>query len=155
MEAYEHQDVAFEQLVDYLNVSRDLNRNPVFQVLFTFEPQGEEEAFKLDDINIEPHEASYPISKFDLSLHVFEQEEELEVVIEYAKDLFEKGTIERLGEHFKELTARLLQKPDDPIAQLPLLTSQEEHQLLIEWNDTEKEYPKDQTIHQLFEDTSS
>ncbi|MBY0463081.1 MAG: amino acid adenylation domain-containing protein, partial [Alphaproteobacteria bacterium] len=151
LQAYQHQDVPFEQLVDHLNISRSLNRNPVFQVVFTLQ-NAIKDPLGLREIQVDPFYSSYPISKFDLSLNIHENEETLGVEIEYATDLFEAETIERMGNHFKELIEGILLRPNQSIQTLSLLTSSEKQQLLIEWNNTIAEYPKGKAIHLLFEE---
>ena len=152
LQAYQHQDVPFEQLVDHLNIPRILNRNPVFQVTFTFQNSSQEEALTFKQIEMEPFDHSHPIAKFDLSLSIHESDEGFEVGIAYAVDLFEARTIERMGDHFKELIEGILRNPTQNILELSLLTETENHQLLIEWNDTKADYPEDKMIHQLFEE---
>ncbi|MBL8675936.1 MAG: amino acid adenylation domain-containing protein, partial [Alphaproteobacteria bacterium] len=152
LQAYQHQDVPFEQLVDHLNVTRELNRNPVFQVMFTLDNVTQGRSLGLKQIQTEPFYNSYPVAKFDLFLNVDEGKEGLEIGINYAMDLFEAQTIERMGDHFKELIEGIIKNPTQDIQTLPLLTQTEKHQLLIEWNDTRADYPEDKTIHQLFEE---
>ena len=152
LQAYQHQDVPFEQLVDHLNISRELNRNPVFQVAFNFQNTSQENSLALKQLRLEPFYSSYPIAKFDLSLNVFEGKEGLGVGIEYAIDLFEKDMIEKMATHFKELIKDILANPHREIKEYTILTPQEKHQLLIEWNDTKADYPEGKSIHQLFEE---
>ena len=145
LQAYQHQDVSFEQLVDQLNVTRELNRNPVFQVIFNFQNASKGAPLTLKQIQAEPFYSSYLIAKFDLSLNIHENEETLEVGIEYATDLFEAGTIERMGDHLKKLIKGIIKNPTQDIQTLSFLTKEEKHQLLIEWNDTKTDYPEDKT----------
>ncbi|MCR9193036.1 MAG: condensation domain-containing protein, partial [Gammaproteobacteria bacterium] len=105
LEAYEHQDVPFEQLVDHLQITRDLSRNPVFQVMFAFQKL-EDNAIKLQDLTVKHLELNYQVSKFDLTLWVqegYEGESGLRLGFEYATDLFEASTIERMAQHFERL----------------------------------------------------
>ncbi|KAB2912604.1 MAG: non-ribosomal peptide synthetase, partial [Bacteroidetes bacterium] len=153
LQAYQHQDVPFEQLVEYLNITRALNRNPVFQVMFTFQNTnniGGELA--LHNLQTAPVFSEYPIAKFDLSAGAFEHEDGINISFDYATDLFEEESIKRFASHFTELIKDTLQKPIQSLQDLSLLTSAEKQQLLIEWNDTKADYPKNKTIHQLFEE---
>ncbi|MBL8676522.1 MAG: amino acid adenylation domain-containing protein, partial [Alphaproteobacteria bacterium] len=155
LQAYQHQDVPFEQLVDHLNITRELNRNPVFQIMFSLQTTTEvEEELVLRDIQIAPISSDYPIAKFDLSVGAFEHKEGISLMFDYATDLFEEETIKRFADHFGELIRDSFKKLTRSLHDLSLLTSAEEHQLLIEWNDTKVEYPevRDKTIHQLFEE---
>ena len=152
LQAYQHQDVPFEQLVDHLDIPRVLNRNPVFQVIFTLQKATKGESLAFKQIQVEPFYRSYPIAKFDLLLSVHESEETLGIGIEYAEDLFEAESIEKMGAHFKKLIEEIVRNPAQEIQTIPLLTEEERHQLLIEWNNTKADYPEDKTIHQLFEE---
>src|SRR5690606_18360750 len=153
LHAYQHQDVPFEQLVDHLNISRELNRNPVFQVWLVLQNASTEEGgLKLNSIEASPLFSSYPVARFDLSIAVFEHKEGITVGFEYSTDLFEEETIKGFAVHFEELTKASLKDPNHSIQVLPILTFEEEHKLLVEWNDTQHSYPENKTIHQLFEE---
>ena len=151
LEAYQHQDVPFEQLVDYLNMPRELNRNPIFQVMFTLQNSEEEFFLSLGDEIIKPLELTYPVAKFDLSFHASEEKERIKVSINYATDLFEIDTIERMAGHFKELVHAVTADPWQQIDACSILTSRERYQLLIQWNETAASFPKNQCVHQLIE----
>ena len=138
--------------MDHLDIPRVLNRNPVFQVIFTLQKATKGGSLAFKQIQVEPFYRSYPIAKFDLSLGIHESEEGLEIGIIYATDLFEAETIEKMGAHFKKLIEEIVRNPAQEIQTLSLLTEAERHQLLIEWNDTKADYPEDKTIHQLFEE---
>src|SRR5207237_6470234 len=90
-------------------------------------------------------------SKFELSLDVEAEKDEIRVSLEYSRDLFAPATIERMLEHFQNLLAAIVADPAQHIAELPLLSHAEHHRLLIEWNDTRVEFPEDICLHQLFE----
>ena len=90
-------------------------------------------------------------SPFDLALFLREREGKLIGFFEYNTDLFDRSTIERMVGHFQTLLEGIVADPDQPISTLPLLTEDERHQLLVEWNDTAADYPKDSCIHELFE----
>ena len=92
-----------------------------------------------------------PTAKFDLTLSLGEQHGQLQGMLEYRTDLFQAATIERLIGHFQVLLAGIVADADQPIGALPLLTQAERQQLLVEWNDTATDYPRDQCLHQLFE----
>ena len=115
LQAYQHQDVPFEQLVDYLNMTRELNRNPIFQVMFTFQNSEEDVFLSLGDELIKPLELTYPVAKFDLSLHAFEDKGCIKISINYATDLFEINTIKRLADRFKESLDAMIADPRQSI----------------------------------------
>ena len=149
--AYEHQDVPFEQLVEQLNISRDLSRSPLFQVMLVLQNNAQARV-NLAGLQVEALALEQTTAKFDLTLNAQELNDgSLALSLEYATDLFEAKTIARMAEHFKVLVQGIVEQPEQAIAKLPLLTPAEQQTLLVDWNQTEAEYPKDQTIQQLFE----
>ena len=148
--AYAHQDLPFEKLVEELRPERDLSRNPLFQVMFVLQntprPLPQPAALSIASIDVLP-----ATSLFDLSLYLRERDGKLIGFFEYSTDLFESSKIERMIGHFQTLLEGIVADPEQPIATLPLLTRTERHQLLVEWNDTAADYPKDSCIHELFE----
>lgn len=151
LEAYNYQDVPFEQLVDYLKISRDLNKNPIFQVMFSVENL-ENIELSLKDLKIDVISSTSDISKFDLALIVREKKDALELNFEYSKNLFDETTISRMANHYKELLKNAMKNLEAEIEKLPLLTKQEKNQLLIEWNQTDRDYSKDKKLHVVFEE---
>ncbi|MBD6620278.1 amino acid adenylation domain-containing protein [Komarekiella sp. 'clone 1'] len=150
LNAYSHQDVPFEQVVEALQPERNLNYSPLFQVMFVLlnTPPGK---LELPGLSLTPLEIENPTAKFDLTLLMTETKQGLSGSLEYNCDLFEKATITRMVGHFVTLLEGIVANPKERISQLPLLTQAEQHQLLVEWNDTQAKYPADKCIHQLFE----
>ena len=103
-------------------------------------------------LRIEPLEVATTRSPFDLSLFLRERDGKYIGYIEYSTDLFDRDRIERMAGHFQTLLEAIVADPDQSIATLPILTEAERHQILVEWNDTAADYPKDKCIHQLFEE---
>ena len=149
--AYEHQDLPFEKLVEQLQRSRDLSRNPLFQVMFALQnvPEGR---WELPHLAVTPLSVENLTAKFDLSLDLWETETGLEGKWEYNADLFKSETIERTIGNFLTLLEGIVAEPEQKVGFLPLLTPKERHQLLVSWNDTFASYPETQCIHQLFEE---
>ncbi|AUX43556.1 uncharacterized protein SOCE26_050060 [Sorangium cellulosum] len=155
LEAYAHQDIPFDRLVDELGVKRDLSRNPLFQVMFMLE-NTPREPIHLPDLEVSAVEVDHETARFDLGLFVQEQDEEgLEVVVEYASDLFERQTVERLCGHYATLLAGVVEDPRRTIGELPLLTEAERQRIVVAWNQTQAPYPEDRCIHQLFEEQAA
>ncbi|MDQ3942480.1 MAG: condensation domain-containing protein, partial [Actinomycetota bacterium] len=150
LEAYAHQDLPFEKLVEELEPQRDLSRTPLFQVMFALQnvPQQDPE---LADLTLSRLRVESGTAKFDLTLSMIEEAKGLKGSLEYNTDLFEAATIERMLGHFRTLLEGIMTEPERRISELPLLTEAERHQLLVEWNDTQTDYPKDQCVHVLFE----
>jgi len=149
--AYAHQDMPFEKLVTELQVQRDMSRHPLFQVMLILQPTALQE-MQLPGLTIRGLTETNETSKFDLALSLVEHADGLTGTIEYSTDLFNAETITRLASHFQTLLEAMVEHPETAIAELPLLTVPERNQLLIEWNATTADYPKDKCIHQLFEE---
>ena len=151
LEAYAHQELPFEKLVEALKPQRDPSRNPLTQVMFALQnvPGGQ---LNLPGVDCSRVTLSTGTAKFDLTLALSEHADGLRGELEYATDLFDAATIERLVGHWRVLLEGIVADPEQRISQLPLLTEAERHQLLVEWNDTAVEYPRDRCIHQLFEE---
>ena len=149
-DAFEHQEFPFERMVEELRPQRDLGRNPIFQVMFSFQNTLTPE-LKLAGLRSEAIEVDSGMTKFDLTLSLVDKENEIGGHVEYSTDLFNRETIERMVGHFQTLLESIVINPAQSIATLPILTGAERRQILIEWNDTAAEYPKDKCIHHLFE----
>jgi amino acid adenylation domain-containing protein len=148
--AYAHQDVPFERLVEELHPARDLSRTPFFQVMFALQ-NASIDLIELPGLTLRPSPADSDTAKFDLTIFLTDTEQGLTGTVEYSTDLFEADTIIRLFSHFQMLLEAIVADPDRRIFDLPLLTSAEREQILVEWNTTEAVYPQDQCIHELFE----
>ncbi|NET60393.1 MAG: amino acid adenylation domain-containing protein, partial [Symploca sp. SIO2E6] len=147
LSAYANQDLPFEQVVNALHPDRHLSQNPLFQVMFVLQPPLTDEKLSW---TLSQFEVDAGISKFDLTFNLEERPEGMIGVIEYNTDLFDAATIDRAIGHLMTLLEGIVAHPETSITQLPLLTESEGHQLLVEWNDTTVDYPRDKCIHQLF-----
>src|SRR6185503_10005959 len=146
-----NQDLPFEKLVQELQPERDQSRNPLFQVMFVL--QNATRPFTgISGLRIEPIQIETTRSPFDLSLFLREREGKYIGYIEYSTDLFDRDRIERMAGHYRTLLEASVADPDQSIATLPILTEAERHQILVEWNDTAADYPKDKCIHHLLEE---
>jgi len=151
LEAYVHQDLPFEKLVEELQPSRDLSYNPLFQVMFVLQNVPKPN-LSLSDVSVSYEEGYNGTSKFDLTLFMEDSEQGLVATCEYNRDLFNADTITRMLGHFQTLLESIVRDPEQCISGLQLLTPPEFQQLLVEWNDTKTDYPPDKCIHQLFEE---
>ena len=151
LEAYEHQDLPFEKLVDELDIERSMSHNPLFHVAFVLQ-NAPMESFDLPDIKFSLFDFEYNIAKFDLTLYMEETEDKLSCSFEYNTDIFDRSTIQRMIRHFKTLLCNIVENPEQKISELSILSEQERHKILVEFNDTKAEYPKDKCIHHLFEE---
>lgn len=156
--AYANQDVTFDQLMEHLKITRQLNVNPLFQVMLAYKPFQEAVKYssltQLDDLNVSSlEEAECPTARFDLALCVMEglnEQCEFNCYMEYSRDLFKKKTLEKLINHFQTILRHMVKMADKPIYTLPMLSKAELNQQLITWNKTEKPYSQ-ATVHELFE----
>src|SRR5215510_8595611 len=147
--AYAHQDLPFEKLVEELQPVRDLSRQPLFQVAFVLQ-NAPQEMLEVRGLRLIRLGGEHVTSKFDLSLHLFESGGGLHGFVEYATDLFEGSTIERLVGHYRTLLEGIVAAPDSHICDLALLSAAERHQQLVEWNTTAVDYPREKCVHELF-----
>ncbi|MBG1271675.1 non-ribosomal peptide synthetase [Nostoc sp. WHI] len=158
--AYAHQDLPFEKLVEELHPERNLNQNPLFQVVFALQ-NAPMSALELPNLTLSPLPFDTETTRFDLELHLWEPKvqnglwadssEGISGFVIYSTDLFDDATIARMLGHFQILLEGIVTNPEQRIAQLPLLSESELHNLLVEWNNTQLDYPQDKCIHQLFE----
>ncbi|MBW4673930.1 MAG: amino acid adenylation domain-containing protein [Desmonostoc geniculatum HA4340-LM1] len=152
LSAYAHQDLPFEMLVEKLQPERDLSRNPLVQVMFSLQ-NAPQSSTNLSGLNIQ--NIALPIdikARFDLEVNFWETPGGLEGTWCYNTDLFDATTITRIAQHFETLLQAIVANPRGRVFELPLLSPAERHQLLVEWNNTQTDYPHDLCIHQLFEE---
>jgi acyl carrier protein len=149
--AYAHQDLPFEMLVEALQPERNLSHTPLFQVMFVLQNTPLSK-IELTGLTIDSLPLEGETAKFDLTLSMENTETGLMGVWIYNTDLFNSETIERMNGHFLTLLEGIIANPSERISQLPLLTKVEQQQLLIDWNNTEIDYPADKCIYQLFEE---
>lgn len=150
LEAYAHQELPFEKLVEELHVTRELSRNPLFQVLFTLQNASR---YQLDapGLWLEPVFAGGRPAKFDLTLFMMESKEGLRGVFEYNTDLFDQATVQRMAGHFETLLTTLVDDPQQRVSALRLLTGDERRMLLSDWAETGRSVLDVECAHQMFE----
>ncbi len=156
LEAYEHQDLPFEKIVEELAPDRDLSHSPLFQVMFALQnaPSGQAGAVMAmpEPAEDEPPPQPYPGSaKFDLTLSMTEMGDVLSASFEYNTDLFEHATIGRMVGHFRTLLASIAADPERRIDELPMLTAAERRQVLVDCNRTAADFPRELCLHDLFD----
>ncbi|MEW6735066.1 MAG: amino acid adenylation domain-containing protein, partial [Acidobacteriota bacterium] len=161
--ALEHQDYPFPLLVEELQPVRDASRAPLFHVMFVLEKPHklvELSPFVLGEdgacanwagLEIVSQAIDQRIAQFDLTLIMVEANNTLLASLQYNTDLFDDSTISRMARHFQALLAAIAANPAQGISALPLLSTVEQDQLLIRWNNTQADYPKQSCVHKLFE----
>ena len=150
LDAYAHQDVPFEKLVETLRPQRDMSRNPLFQAMFVFQNTPWQPP-EMPGLKVSPIEIPSQTSKFDLSLAAVEVEGKFRFYMEYSTDLFLPETIQRMLANFQTLLEGIVAQPGKPIAVLPILNPTSQNKILGDWIDTAMDYPKAVCIHHLFE----
>ncbi|HEX8475509.1 MAG TPA: amino acid adenylation domain-containing protein [Pyrinomonadaceae bacterium] len=150
LDAYAHQDLPFEQLVDALQPKRNLSRTPLYQVVFALENLPVE-PLTLPGLTLKPIEMHSGTAKFELILSMSDSTQGINGTFEYNTDIFNADTIRRLVGHYETLLAAVAADPEQRVSDLTLLTEPERQQLLDEWNDSRKDYPQDVCFHSLFE----
>jgi amino acid adenylation domain-containing protein len=149
IEAFEHQHVPLERLIEILKPKRELNRNPLFSVNFIYQRSFIENAtygtFKLIDT------PSYsPGALYDLNFFMVERPEGWRLSCEYKTDLFEKATVCRMLEHLQNILRAASADPQRRVAAIPLLSAAERNQLLVDLNRTETPFPSHLTLPEMF-----
>ena len=149
--AYEHQEYPFETLVEKLGIKRDPSRNPLFDTMFVLQNT---DLSAFSDIGFSAELFAYRsnTSKFDITIEALDQGDTIEYSIEYCTDLFEEETIQRLSSHYSNVLADIVEHPTKKLCDIDILSKQERHQLLVDFNDTAADFPRDKTIHQIFEE---
>ncbi len=151
LDAYGHQDVPFERLVEELVPERSPAYSPLFQAVFTLQSdQGED--LRLGALRAEPLDAGVAPAKYDLSLTLAEPSDgTIRGSLAYRAELFDTATVERMREHLLVLLAGVAAQPDRPIAEVPLLADAERRLVVEAWNQTDHSFPRGVTLHGLFD----
>jgi tyrocidine synthetase-3 len=151
LKAYENQEYPFEELVDKISVSRDTSRNPLFDVMFNLLNQGEYSEDLVESAEKEQYIHQEGTSKFDMILSAFDLGERYLFYVEYCTRLYKPETIDRYISYFRKLLDSLSEDFNKKLSALEIIPQDEKHQILYEFNATGAKYPKNKTIHQMFE----
>ena len=149
LDAFDHQDLPLEKLVEELSPERQISSSPLFQVTFTF-TSGKAISLELPGVALRPMVWENTTSKYDLALLAVDDEIP-KLAFNYDTELFEAGTIQRMLHHFGLLLAAAIDQPELGIWDLAMLSQDETRQLLVEWNPTEIEWGQ-KCVHELFEE---
>ncbi|MBO3797193.1 non-ribosomal peptide synthetase, partial [Bacillus subtilis] len=151
LSAYENQDYPFEELVDRLHLSRDLGRNPLFDTMFVLQNM-EIEEFQFGEARSEWMKLNSRTSKFDITFTSLETDSGIDFIIEFSTSLFKKDTIKRFFKHYQNILNHIVKDPKIRLSEIDILSQEEKEQMLIKFNDTKAGYPRNKTIHELFEE---
>jgi amino acid adenylation domain-containing protein len=147
LDAYEHQDYTYGTLVRKLGLIRDPSRLPLVEVQFNLEKVGSGMKLPELDVRVDPCPKSFV--NFDLFLNAFESGSSLTLDCDYNRELFDPETIERWLGHLETLLERMAANPQQAVAAVPMLSAAERHQMLLDWNATAADYPREKCVHQL------
>jgi amino acid adenylation domain-containing protein/non-ribosomal peptide synthase protein (TIGR01720 family) len=150
LNALDHQDYPFSLLVEQLQPVRNPSFSPLYQVALVYDRS--HQSIDIDGLILESLISGSKGAAFDLTLTILEEPGSLKGAWNYNTDLFDDSTIARMMGHFVTLLEAIVANPQQRIDQLPMLTAIEQQQLLVEWNDTQVDYPQDKCIHNLFEE---
>lgn len=154
LDAFAHQDVPFEQVVDAVHPQRSLSHSPLFQIMFALQNQAMV-ALEMEDLSLTPLPAEVPVAKFDLTLDMRTNDEGLIGVWEYNTDLFNASTIQTMAQHFNRLLEALLADPEQPIGAVSFLTESERSYLLQTSSQTQRHFPLERGVHRFFEEQAA
>ncbi|MGZ4033035.1 MAG: non-ribosomal peptide synthetase, partial [Tumebacillaceae bacterium] len=149
LDAYANQDMPFEKIVEEVQPQRNGMQSPMFNVMFVQDPVMSE--LRMSGLTFSHIANESSTAKFDITLTVSDAGDEIVGVWEYRTGLFDRTTIERMHRHLEHLVQEIVNHPDRTLSELQLLTEEERHQIVFDWNDTTVEYPQDVCLHQLFE----
>jgi amino acid adenylation domain-containing protein len=150
LEAYAHQDLPFEKLVEELQPERTLSHSPLFQVMFHLQ-NAVTESLSLSGLSLRQLEVETQTAKFDLAFSIAESQEGLTGTLNYNTDLFDTATIQRMAGHFEHLLKAAVANPDEQVSRLQMLSEAERHEVLLQWPDTHRDTPRD--THRDFRET--
>jgi iturin family lipopeptide synthetase A len=155
LSAFENQDFQFEDLVEQVVVHRDTGRNPLFDVMFSLENRkvtDHQPVHDIPDLVVAPYESQAGgVSKFDMTLNLFEYEDRLVAAIEYCMRLFKQKTIEAFATYFKRILTSILQDSSGKMKQIQLVSTEEKEWLVVRLNATDIAYPDHCSLPDLFE----
>lgn len=152
LSAYENQDVPFDLIVDKIKISRDLSRNPLFQVMFVLQNNENANVINFENLSFSSGSVKNNTSKFDLYFEIYENNNQLNINIEYSTDLFSEDTIKRLSKHYRTLLQSAVLNPNQKISSLEILNPEEKQLLLKEFNNTLTEFPMNKSVIDLFQE---
>jgi len=149
LKVLEYQEYPFDELVDKLKVNRSLNRNPLFDIMF--------QNLHITDSDIEytkkyEHSIGNGKSKFDIGFTSFDSGEDIEFIVEYSTELFKEETITRFCTHYLEIIKSICVDSEQQLSEIDMLTEEERHAILVDFNKTEMDYPLNRTVQDIFEE---
>ena len=149
LEALAQQELPFEKLVEQLQPQRSASYSPLIQVMFALQDELSDN-LHLPGLMTSPFPLDTGTAKFDLTFTIVKSGSNFDCCAEYNSDLFEAATVRRMLGHYENLLEAVAASPEQLLSDLGLLTEREREQLLVEWNRTESDFPRDKCVHELF-----
>ncbi|MBD3226148.1 MAG: amino acid adenylation domain-containing protein, partial [Caldithrix sp.] len=148
--ASDHQDIPFERIVEKMVPDHEISHSPLFQVMFDLQ-KAPFDKLNLGDIRISIEDVQIEVAKFDLMMLMMEYHDYISVTLEYNTDLFYDDTIKRFADYFSTMLTNVLTDPHKNVRQISLLNADEKEHYLTQWNQTQRPYPAEKAINQIFE----
>jgi amino acid adenylation domain-containing protein len=155
LETFDNQDFQFEELVEQVSVTRAPSRNPLFDVMLVLETMERDTTAGKDsyqEFHVQSYEYENHLARFDLTLYVTDTPHRLIFTFEYCTRLFKQETIQRFARYFKTAAHVVCGNPGQQLQEIEIIAEEEKKRLLVDFNRTGTRYPKDKTIHELFEE---
>ncbi|WP_243521542.1 non-ribosomal peptide synthetase [Bacillus pseudomycoides] len=150
IDAYEHSEYPLEELIEELNIRRDVSRNPLFDTMFILQNM-EYSKLEIPSTLCNQYDLGWKQSKLDLSWEIYDFDT-MQVSVEYSTSLFEDTTIQRMAQNFVNILEQIVLNPNINLSEIDILTMQEKQRLLVEFNETKKSFLNEHTIQQMFEE---
>lgn len=147
--SYENQDFKVDEILDKLNFTRDINKNPLFNVVMTYIDY--KESFHMKNLEIQPYEKTNQKSKFDITCNIYDYEDTLNIEFEYSTALYNEETMVRMGEHYKNIIGQIIENPEKNMGDLEVVTEVEKNQIIFDFNETDKDFGY-QSVVEMFEE---
>ncbi len=152
LDAYLHQDIPFEKIVDAIGVQRETSRTPIFQIMFSMEEVPELTNLKMGDLLLNSQPIEQNTTQFDINVYMEDNGDRgMEFHVEYDTDLFTPDTIDNIGQHYVNLLEKIVLNPAQNIAELSILKTEEEKQLIYGFNDNKSDFSFKLTTDQLIQ----
>ena len=150
LKGYENQEYPLEEIIEDIQLNRDMSRNPLFDVMFSFE-NNEEVDFDVVDTEFVVSEYDDNLAKFDLSFDLKNNNNGYDISLQYCTDLFKETTIKNLISHYKKILKEIINNPEQLIKDIEIITSDEKNKILNKFNDTNLEFDFKKTLPEIFE----
>ena len=153
LDAYEHQNYTYGSLVRKLALPRDPSRLPLVETQFNLERVGAGSELRGLEVEIDPNPKCFV--NFDLFFNVVESDRGLTIDCDYNRELFDPETLDRWLQDYATILKEMAVDPKRSVSRIPVLDESQRHRLLVEWNQTQVEFPREQCVHQLIEDQAA